>query len=222
MAGFGRGHSRVTDSAVCLVGAMLHSTDVIPILHRLAVAAFVGVTSVSMLVAVLSRLRVPRPRIVWRRSGPLTRIPLGPLLFLLVAAGGIGHAWMTGRTVPLYVLVGYPAGGAFWFLATWMVRSVVVTEYGIVPDVRRVHRAVVWSQIVDYFVRRKGGSVEFVFFCRGEEGERHRFELPVPKRHALTFRRLVERKLAFRFRVASDEGLEPDELPQLGDGIDLS
>lgn len=199
---------------------MLYSTDVIPLLHRIAVAAFVGVTSVSMLVGVFGRLQIPRPRMVWRRSGPLTRVPLGPSLFLLVAIGSIGHAWTTGRMVPLYVLVGYPAGGVFWFIATWMLRSVVITDYGIVPDPRRVHRAVVWSQVVDYFTRRTDGEVQFVFFCRGSDGERHRFELPVPTYHVPAFRKLVDQKLAARFRVSCEELSETDELPQLDDRID--
>lgn len=200
------------------------TADLVTVLHRIALSAFVGVTSVSMLVGVLSRLRLRRPLLVWRRSGPVpfTRLPLGPLLFLLLAAGGIGHAWVTGRSVPPAVLVGYPAGGLFWFVATWLTRSVVVTEYGIVPDVTRLHRAVVWSRIVDYFATTRQGQLRFVFFYRESDGGRRRLDLPVPEVHAARVRDIVERKLDARFAVSNEEVYDEEGIDRLDDRIDRS
>jgi hypothetical protein len=105
--------------------------------HLLMLSAFVGATSVAMLVAVLGRLRIPRTLCVWRH-GRFTALPLGPLLFLLAtAAAFIGASW-EGHALPPHVLIGYPAGGVFWTIATWLVRSVVITEYGLVTDIYRL------------------------------------------------------------------------------------
>jgi len=197
-------------------------SDLIPTLHRIALFAFVGVTSISMLVAIVGRLRLRRPLLVWRRSGPLTRMPLGPSLFLLLVAAGMGHAWLVGRPVPLPVLIGYPAGGIFWFVATWLIRSVVITEYGIVHDVNRIHRAVVWSQIVDYFSATRGGQPHFVFFYRDSDGKRRRFDLLVPEKHAAALREIVERKLQARFSVPGEDVYDEETLGHLDDRIDLS
>lgn len=198
------------------------STDLIAVLHRCALALFVGVTSVFMLVGIVSRLRVRRPRLVWRRRGPVTRWPLGPALFLFITGAAFGHAWMAGRAVPLFVLVGYPAGGLFWFVGTWLNRSVVITDCGIVRDIHRLQRAVVWSQVLDYFTRTGGDEVRFVFFYRGQDGERRRLDLSVPRRRVSSFRRFVNRKLSTRFRVSSEDVSEEDELRELDDRIDLS
>lgn len=204
------------------VGAMSLSTDLISILHRCALALFVGVTSVFMLVGIASRLRLRRPRLAWRRQGPVTRWPLGPSFFLLIVAAAFVHAWMTGRVVPVFVLVGYPSGGVFWFLGTWFDRSVVITDCGIVRDIHQLQRSVVWSQVLDYFTRTSGDEVRFVFFYRGQDGERRRLDLPVPRRRVSSFRRFVNRKLSTRFRVSSEDVSEEDELRELDDRIDLS
>lgn len=201
---------------------MPSAAEFIPVLHRIALAAFVGVTSISMLVGVIRRIRLCRPLVVWQRSGPFGRLPLGPLLFLLLVAVGIGHAWLTGRSVPLSVIVGYPAGGVFWFVATWMMRTVVVTEYGIVHDLGQGPHAVVWSQIVDYFTTTRDGQPHFVFIYRGRNGEPSRLDLSVPEHRAATVRDVVVRKLKTRFSM-SDEGIvDEEDLRRLDDRIDLS
>ena len=189
---------------------MPSAPDLFTVVHLTVLAAFVGVTSVSMLVAVVSRLRIRRPLLVWR-EGPLSPIPLGPSLFLLLVAGGGLHAWWTGRPVAASVLIGYPAGGVFWFIATWLVRSVVVTEYGLIPNVHRLHQAVTWSQIVDYFTTTRSGQPHFVFFFRDDDGQQQRLDLTVPEAKAEAFRDLVQRKLDSRFRWAAERA--EDEIP---------
>ena len=199
---------------------MLSAADLVPILHRVALSAFVGVTALSVLAALMGRIRLRHSVLAWQRPGVLVRPLLGPVLFLLLVAGGFEHAWLTGRTVPTALLVGYPAGGLFWLAATWMLRTVVVTEYGIVYDLSRIHRTVVWSQVVDYFTTTREGRPHVVFFYRGPQGTRRRLDLPVPKAYATTFHEVVERKLGARFSVPNEEVSE-EALGPLDDQIDL-
>ena len=136
---------------------MPSAADLVPILHRMVLLAFVGATALSMLAALTGRVRLRCSVLAWRRPGVLVRPLLGPVLFLLLVVGGFGHAWLTGRSVPTALLVGYPARGLFWLAATWMLRTVVVTEYGIVHDLSRMHRTVLWGQVIDYFTTTRQG-----------------------------------------------------------------
>ena len=199
---------------------MPSAADLVPILHRVALSAFVGITALSMLAVLMGRVRLRRSVLAWRRPGVLVRPLLGPVLFLLLVAGGFGHAWLTGRTVPTALLVGYPAGGLFWLAATWMLRTVVVTEYGIVHDLSRMHRTVLWGQVVDYFTTTREGCPHVVLFYRGLERERRRLDLPVPKAHATALHEIIERKLGARFSVP-DEDVSEEALGPLDDRIDL-
>lgn len=171
-------------------------------LHWIALAAFVGATSVAMLVAVMSRLRIRKPLLVWR-TGPLTRLPLGPSLFLLGVAVGIGYSVSQGHSVPPAVLLGYPAGGLFWFVATWLAQSVLVTEHGVVPDVTRPRRAVPWRSVVDYVVTTRDDQPHFIFLYRRADRPPQRLDLPVPPAHAEAVRDLVRRTLDRRFHEAA-------------------
>ena len=200
---------------------MPSAADLVPILHRVALLAFVGVTALSMLAALMGRVRLRCSVLAWRRPGVLVRPLLGPVLFLLLVVGGFGHAWLTGRSVPTALLVGYPAGGLFWLAATWLLRTVVVTEYGIVHDLSRMHRTVLWGQIVDYFTTTRQGHPQVVLFYRGPQGTRRRLDLPVPKAHATAVHEVIERKLGARFSVP-DEDVSEEALGSLDDRIDLS
>jgi hypothetical protein len=98
------------------------------------------------------------------------------------------------------VLLGYPAGGAFWLVAAYLARSVIVTEYGIIHDINRISQAVAWAQIVDYFTVDADRGVRYVFLYTEENGpQRHRLEVTVPAARADAFQRLVEAKLNARF-----------------------
>jgi hypothetical protein len=182
--------------------------SLLSIVHLVVLSVFVGGTSVLMLGAILSRLRVRRPLLCWR-SGSLICAPLGPTLFLVVVFGVLGWMEVTGRSIPLSVWIGYPAGGLFWFVATWLVQSVVVTEYGLVPDLLHLRRAVAWSQIVDYVETRRDGQRHFVFFYRDRDTrERRRLDVPVPDWCANDLQEIVEAKLATRFTTAPGEAVE--------------
>jgi hypothetical protein len=172
-------------------------------LHWIALAAFIGATSVAMLVAVLGRLRIRQPLLVWR-TGPLTGLPVGPSLFLLLVAAGVGVAVVMGRAVPTAVLVGYPAGGGFWFIATWLAKSVLVTEHGLVPDLTRPQDAVSWHAIVDYVATRRDGQPHFIFVYRESNEQARRLDLPVPAASVGAVRDIVRRKLDTRFHDAAE------------------
>lgn len=177
---------------------MPSAADIFSMLHLGFLAVFVLGTAVLLLVAIVSRLRVQRPLLVWH-VGPLTRIPIGPSLFLMLVALGLGWASMSGQPVPLSAVIGYPAGGLFWFVATWLVRTVVVTEYGLVPDVLRVRGAIAWSQVFDYVSTSRKGRPHFVFYYRSRRGEEKcSLDLTVPERHVDEFRELVKAKLEVR------------------------
>lgn len=180
-------------------------------LHVVVLWMFVGGTAILLLAAVVSRLRVRRPLLVWR-PGPLTRFPVGPSLFLLLVGLALGGAALTGRPLPASAVVGYPAGGLFWFAAMWLGRTVVVTEYGLVPNVPQVERTVAWSQIVDYDSVSRNGQLHFVFYYRrrGDE-ERRKLVLPVPEQHVAELRGLVRTKLETR-PACSDRSVVLEEV----------
>jgi hypothetical protein len=186
------------------------SADLFFLLHAAVLSVFVGATSVSMLLAVISRLRIRKPLLVWR-SGGWTRLPVGPTLFL--GAVGLAFAasvWM-GRPIEPHVMVGYPAGGVFWWVATWLCRSVIVTEYGIIHDVTCISRAISWSQITDYFVaENESGQHVVVFFYQDDHGSRQRLNLPVPEHHRASFEQLISRKLDPRFRCTMREPFDEE------------
>lgn len=191
------------------------SPDVLFVVHLFVLSAFVGVTSVSMLVALISRVRIQRTLLVWR-TGPLTGLPIGPSLFLLVVCGGLAYAGWTGTHVPNHVLIGYPAGGVFWFVATWLARSVVITEYGIVHDVSRISRSVAWGQIVDYVATCRDEQPHYVFFYLDEDDVRRRLDLPLPHTHAASFRGIVARKLDARFQFSVKQAFDEETLDEPG------
>jgi hypothetical protein len=193
---------------------MPSAVDVALGLHLAVLSVFVGGSSVLMLGAILRRLRVRRPLLVWR-TGPLPHVPLGPSLFLGIVCSGLLCANTLGWPVPASAAIGYPAGGLFWFVAVWVARSILVTEYGIVPDLPRPQRAVAWSQIVDYVVTARDGRPHLVVFFRDREsGARRRLDLAVPDRRAEDLRAVLEAKLDGRLSVPADVSIpEPSDPP---------
>lgn len=187
------------------------SADVLSVLHLLFLSAFVGVTSVSMLVALISRMRIQRTLLVWR-TGPMTGFPVGPSLFLAAVGAGFAVAVWNDVSLAPSVWIGYPAGGLFWLVATWLARSVVITEYGIIHDVSRISRAVAWGQVVDYFTTTRNGTPHFVFFYM-EEDARHRLDLPVAEPAAPAFQNIVSRKLDARFAFTARQAYDEEETP---------
>jgi hypothetical protein len=191
------------------------SASALTVLHGVLLAAFVGVASVSMLTAVLSLLRVQHVALAWRPRRAWWDVPRAPSLFLAAVACGFAAAAATGTPLRPSVLLGYPAGGAFWWLAAWLARTVVASPYGLVPDVQRLDRAVPWRSVTDYAafppadapadVPAEHGAEDaaaprrYVFFYDAPDGTRARLDWPVPARHADAFAALVTAKLDARF-----------------------
>lgn len=180
-------------------------------LHAGILTVFVGATSVLMLTAVIHRLRVRRPLFVWRPRR-LRGLPIAPTLFLLAVSGVFVASIAAGRPIPPHVLVGYPAGGVFWWIARWIARSKVVTEYGIIHDVTRISQAVSWSQMTDYFIASDGHGPYAAFFYSDDDGERRRLTLPVPPADLPTFKRLLSRKIDHRFEHRAQEAYDSEAL----------
>jgi hypothetical protein len=177
----------------------MDTANLLAIVHLTLLAAFVGVASLSMLLTVISHLRVRRMLLSWR-GGRWYGIPVGPTCFLVATLIGLGYVVIQGQPVRPSVLLGYPAGGAFWLVAAYLARSVIVTEYGIIHDINRISQAVAWAQIVDYFTVDADRGVRYVFLYTEENGpQRHRLEVTVPAARADAFQRLVEAKLNARF-----------------------
>jgi hypothetical protein len=174
------------------------TVDMLTVLHYGVLAVFVGGTAVLMLVATGMRLRVRRPLMAWQREHGVP-LPVGPTLFLAVVGAGLAYAVWSGHTLPLSVLVGYPAGGLFWLVATWVAQSTLVTAYGVVPDLPHRHRAVAWSQIIDYVETTRDHRPHFVFLYQPRDAQApRRLDLPVPTRRLDAFRDIVDAKLDAR------------------------
>ncbi len=189
----------------------MNTAHLLGIVHLALLAAFVGVASLSMLLTVISHLRVRRMLLSWQ-GGRWYGIPVGPACFLGATLIGLGYVVMQGQPVRPSVLVGYPAGGAFWLVAAYLARSVVVTEYGIIHDINRISQAVAWSQIVDYFTVDADRGVRYVFFYTEDGGSRrHRLEITVPSSRADAFHRLVDAKLDARFAFTTREFSNPED-----------
>lgn len=175
----------------------------------LATAHHIGIVVTTLLmigaaaVAVVARLRIRRPLLAVR-TGPLGGLPLTPLLFLGVVAMGLTAAWATSNAVHPILALGYPTIGGLWFVTLWCIQPTVVTEYGLVPDVQRMERAVPWGRIVDYSVSRgPDDSAHFIFFYRnGAKASPARMDVHVLATQHDALMHIVQRKLDARFAVA--------------------
>ena len=157
----------------------------------------------AALVAVVCRLRIRRPLLAVR-TGPLGGLPLIPLLFLCAVAIGLTAAWAASYAVHPILALGYPTIGGLWLVTLWSIQPTVVTEYGLVPDVQRMERAVPWGRIVDYSISRgTDDSAHFIFFYRnGAKAPPARMDVHVPEAQCTLFMHIVQRKLDARFDVA--------------------
>ena len=180
-------------------------TQLLSVLHLVVLTAFVGLASVYMLMSLISYLRVRRPLMTWSGRVRWWASPVGPALIAVGATGGMGTAWAAGTEVPASAAIGYPAGALFWAVGAHLARTTVVTEYGLLPDINRISRAVSWGQVVDYFARSRGQYTCYVFLYEtAPSADRQRLELHVPVGQAAAFRDVVEAKLDARFAFEAD------------------
>lgn len=172
--------------------------------HILLLLAFIGVTSMLMLVTVINRLRVRDVLLSWP-SGRLFGLPLWSSLFLVVVLVFFAISALQDQLLYPMIFAGYLMGGTFWFAASIMMSTVHVTPHGLILNVNRNGRAVAWGQIVDYFefeCRHRGGVV---FFYTDGSGSRQRLELFVPRSFRQRFGHVVRARLSGRFKLHEHE-----------------
>ena len=169
--------------------------------HLVLMSLLLFGTSLYMLVTISNRTRVRRVLLSWRsrwfcRS---SAIPLGFTALVLVT---LGWTWYSNWEIHPVLSGGYIASGVFWSIGALLQQLTVVSDYGILKDVNRVNEAVAWGQVVDYFVKERGGTRRYVFFYEDGDGNRKRTSLRVPSDQREAFKEVVERKLDARFNFA--------------------
>ncbi|MDA1027762.1 MAG: hypothetical protein O3B41_01730 [Bacteroidetes bacterium] len=156
--------------------------------------SFVGVTLLLLFMTLLHRFRIRGVRMAWQ-VGSWHSFPVWPTLFMGLIIVFLVYAQNTFPPEHLTVFAGYFVGGMAWFVAVAMSASVVVTEYGIIPEAGRSSEAVGWGQVSDYFEVEDGKRVHFAFMYQDYLGERKRLDLYVPSQEVNRFRGLVRSKL---------------------------
>ena len=182
--------------------------DLLVGVHLLVLLAFIGVTSMLMLVTVVNRVRVRDVILSWP-NGRFFGLPVWATLFLATVLGFLGVAVLQDQLFFPMIFTGYLMGGTFWFAAAVIMSSVHVTPHGLILNVNRNGRALLWTQIVDYFEfgdEREGG---IVFFYLDGEGARNRLQLRVPGPYRKRFSQVVRSLLGSRFAVQKPELADP-------------
>lgn len=166
-------------------------------LHTVLVLAFVGVTALLLGVTLVHRMRVRDVRMSWcsARGGSL---PIWPIVFIGIVAVFLVYAGNTVPVISFEIFSGYLLGGLLWFSAVLLSSSVVVTEYGVIPELGRTGEAVGWGQVRDYFEVSAGKQIHFVFIYSDFLGEKNRMEITVPSTRERRFRRILREKLDTR------------------------
>ncbi|NNF04835.1 MAG: hypothetical protein HKN17_10250 [Rhodothermales bacterium] len=166
-------------------------------LHTVLVIAFIGVTALLLGVTLVHRMRIQRVRMSWC-PGQAGSLPIWPVVFIGVVAVFLVYAGNTFPVISFGVFSGYLLGGILWFCAVLLSSTVVVTEYGVIPEVGRTGEAVGWGQIRDYFEVSAGKQVHFVFIYSDFLGEKNRMEITVPAARERRFRSILREKLDTR------------------------
>ena len=177
---------------------------VLTTLHLILQVGFISVTLLFLIVTVMNRMRVRHVRLTWR-TGKLLGLPAIPTVFLGVVLLVVIGALALGQTFPLQLMAGYFIGGLFWFVASLLSTSVLVTEHGLIYHMNRSGRAVTWEQVIDYFETASARKQCYVFFYLDPSDTRRRLELKVPRSHRAAFRRLVAEKLDARFDLSAQQ-----------------
>lgn len=183
---------------------MVPVDDLLLGVHILLLLAFIGVTSMLMLVTVINRLRVRDVLLSWP-SGSLFGLPLASSLFLVVVFVFFAISALEEQLLYPMIFAGYLMGGTFWFAASILMSTVHITPHGLILNVNRNGRAISWGQIVDYFEFEGSGKSGVVFFYTDGSGSRRRFELVVPRVCEQRFRQIVRARLSGRFKLQEHE-----------------
>lgn len=163
-------------------------------LHIALVASFVAVTGVLLGMTIVQRIRIRGVRMTWI-STRLGGLPVWPTAFMGLVLVFMLYSSNTLASVDASVFLGYFLGGLLWFVAVYLSGSIVVTEYGIIPESGRSGDAVGWGQIFDWFEQEDEKRFRFSFLYQDFVGERKRLDLTVPGPQADAFRLMVRTKL---------------------------
>ncbi len=163
-------------------------------LHIILVFSFVGVTGVLLGMTVLQRVRIRGVRMTWF-SARLGSLPVWPSLFMGLVVVFMLYSSNTVAPVAGEVFAGYFLGGLLWFAAVALSGSVIVTEYGIIPEAGRSSEAVGWGQVFDWFEQEEEKRTQVSFLYQDLIGERKRLDIIVPRPHMEQFRCIARAKL---------------------------
>lgn len=183
---------------------MVAASDVLMIIHFTLLVGLLSVTTLLLMVTMTNRLRARRALMAWR-AGRLFGVPIWPSIYLLLLGAGMAYATVTGRPLHLALEAGYVTAGAFWLVSSWLARTVVVTEEGIVTDLSCAEHCMSWRRVTDYFEFEQSDRRGYVFIHVDARGVRRRLNLPVPPAAQKRFQEIVMTKLSARFDVASPQ-----------------
>ena len=159
-------------------------------IHIALLATFVLVTSGLMVAAVLDRMRVRPVRLMWYSRAILSGYGWS-VVFLALIVGVIIYAGVVRDDLYLYLGIGYLIGAICWCAALRLSSATVVTDFALIRNAGRSANVLTWSQVVDFFVRREGNKLLYVFFYLDADGRRSRFEIQVPQAYHSIFNRMV-------------------------------
>lgn len=153
-----------------------------------------GVTGILLAMTVLQRIRIRGIRMTWN-SARVGSLPVWPSLFMGIVVVFMLYSSNTVAPVAGEVLAGYFLGGILWFVAVALSGSVIVTEYGIIPEAGRSSDAVGWGQVFDWFELEDDKHTQISFLYQDLIGERKRLDVTVPRPHLEQFRCICRAKL---------------------------
>ena len=180
------------------------AADVLATLHLILQVGFISVTVLLLFVTVVNRMRVRHVVLSWR-TGQLLGLPVWPTVFLVAALFFLGGALVLEQPLPWTMVVGYLIGGLFWFAASLLSTSVLVTEFGLIYHPNRAGHAVAWGQVVDYFDDNTEVPARYVFFYLDPADARRRLEMKVPRSQREAFQQVVREKLDARFDLSAQQ-----------------
>jgi hypothetical protein len=183
---------------------MLAAAALLTSLHLIFQAGFLGVTSLLLLVTVMNRMRVRHVLLSWR-TGKLLGLPVWPTLFLGAVVLFFIGSLVIGQAFPLKFVTGYLVGGVFWFVASLLSSSVLVTKHGFICHPHRAGQAVAWGQVVDYFETHETRKHRYVFFYLDPAETRRRLALDIPHLQQAAFSQVVAEKLDARFERSAQQ-----------------
>ena len=136
--------------------------DVVNTIHTILVLSFLAVTGMLLAMTTLHRLRIRGVRMTWY-SGKFNTIPVWPTLFMGLVIVFLVYVQNAAPVLSGWIFGGYFLGGVFWFVAVAMSSTVVITDYGLIPEAGRTNEAVGWAQISDYFEVDEGKRTHYAF-----------------------------------------------------------